>query len=383
MDVEIATSLEAVTPAAWNALVPAGDPFLRHEFLVAAERHGCVTAETGWTPRHLLLRKDGHLIGAMPLYLRTDSWGEFVFDWSWAQAWQRLGLPYYPKLTSAVPFTPATGARLLVHPQAADRACCRAALLEAALTQARTLGVSSLHVLFPSEDELSLARDQGLLLRQDTQFHWQHAGEENFDGYLARFSSAKRKKIRRERRRVQEQGIRHVVRDGRAMTDELWEVAWGFSARTFLRRGRPPYLSLEFFREIGRSMGEQVVVILAEVQDTPIAGAIFFRSDDTLYGRYWGALDDFHSLHFETCYYQGIEYCLAEGLRRFEPGTQGEHKVARGFLPVATGSAHWIADPRLRAAVADYLERERSHVQHYMDEVEAHSPYRRESAPAP
>lgn len=382
MDVEIATSLETVAPGDWNRLVPDGDPFLRHEFLAAAERHGCAAAETGWTPHHLLLREAGQLIGAMPLYLRSDSWGEFVFDWSWAQAWQRLGLPYYPKLTCAVPFTPATGTRLLVHPQA-DRQAVRDALLSAAVAEARRLGVSSLHLLFAAEDELALAREHGLLLRQDTQFHWEHAGEPDFEGYLARFSSAKRKKIRRERRRVSEQGIRHVVRHGGDMSDALWEVAWGFSARTFLRRGRPPYLSLDFFRDIGRRMGEQVVVILAEVHDTPIAGAMFFRSADTLYGRYWGALDDFHSLHFETCYYQGIEYCLAEGLRRFEPGTQGEHKVARGFLPVATGSAHWIADTRLRAAVADYLQQERRHVQHYMDEVEAHSPYRRGTAPSP
>ncbi len=375
MDVEVATSLEAITPGEWNALNARNDPFLRHEFLVAAERHGCVCAASGWEPRHLLLREGGRLIGAMPLYLRHDSWGEFVFDWSWAQAWQRLGLSYYPKLSCAVPFTPATGDRLLVAPgQHPGR--IRRALLEAALGLARSLEVSSLHVLFPRADELDSLRDGGLLLRQDTQFHWHNEGDGDFEAFLARLSSAKRKKIRRERRRIVEQGIEHVVRRGDQMTDALWEQAWGFSARTFLRRGRPPYLNLAFFQEIGRSMGEQVVVILAEHQGIPIAGAICLRSDDTLYGRYWGALDDFHSLHFETCYYQGIDYCLAHGLASFEPGTQGEHKVARGFLPVATGSAHWVADARLRAALADHLVAERRHVQQYMDEVQAHSPYR-------
>ncbi len=381
MDVEVATTLEAVDAAEWNALNKRNDPFLRHEFLVAAERHGCVSAASGWEPRHLLLRQGGHLLGAMPLYLRHDSWGEFVFDWSWAQAWQQLGLPYYPKLTCAVPFTPATGDRLLVAPGHAS-AQLRRTLLEAALDVARELCVSSLHVLFPRPTELECLRENGLLLRQDTQFHWHNEGDTDFDAFLERLSSAKRKKIRRERRRIAEQGIEHVVRTGSQMTDDLWEQAWGFSARTFLRRGRPPYLNLGFFQEIGQTMGEQVVVILAEHQATPIAGAICLRSDDTLYGRYWGALDDFHSLHFETCYYQGIEYCLAHGLACFEPGTQGEHKVARGFLPVATASAHWIADTRLRAALADHLIAEKRHVQRYMDEVQAHSPYRHSEDPA-
>lgn len=375
MDVDVATTLEAVAPDEWNALNTRNDPFLRHEFLVATERHGCVSKASGWEPRHLMLRAGGRLIGAMPLYLRHDSWGEFVFDWSWAQAWQRLGLPYYPKLTCAVPFTPATGDRLLVAP-GQDPDAIRRALLEAALGLARALDVSSLHVLFPREAELGTLREGGLLLRQDTQFHWHNDGDADFEAFLGRLSSAKRKKIRRERRRISEQGIEHVVRSGNEMTDALWEQAWGFSARTFLRRGRPPYLNLAFFQEIGRSMGEQVVVILAEHQGIPIAGAICLRSDDTLYGRYWGALDDFHSLHFETCYYQGIDYCLAHGLSCFEPGTQGEHKVARGFLPVATGSAHWVADTRLRAALADHLLAEQRHVQQYMDEVQAHSPYR-------
>jgi predicted N-acyltransferase len=377
MDVEVITSLEAVEPAQWNALNAAADPFLRHEFLVACERHGCVSADSGWEPRHLLLRSQGRLIGAMPLYLRHDSWGEFVFDWSWARAWERLGLPYYPKLTSAVPFTPATGERLLVAADC-DAGLVRAALLEAVLAHARQTGVSSLHILFPTQAERALMADHELLLRKDTQFHWHNQGDADFEAFLARFSSAKRKKIRRERRRIEEQGISHVVRDGHQMTDELWAQAWGFSARTFLQRGRPPYLNLPFFQEIGRTMPEQVVVIMAEFDATPIAGAICFRSSDTLYGRYWGALEDFHSLHFETCYYQGIDYCLAHGLARFEPGTQGEHKIARGFLPVATGSAHWLADARLRTAVAHYLEQETSHISRYMDEVHAHSPYRRD-----
>jgi len=376
MDVQVLTSLAGCPAEQWNALDRQGSPFLRHEFLAGLERHGCADAASGWHPQHLVCTDGTRLLGAMPLYLRDDSWGEFVFDWSWAEAWHRAGLPYYPKLTSAVPYTPATGPRLLVAPDA-DRDAVTRALVTAAIERTHALDASSLHVLFPAEADRAALHDAGLLWRRDCQFHWHNDGFADFDAFLATFSSAKRKKVRRERRRVTEGGVSHRVLHGGDMTPALWEAVYAFSARTFMRRGRPPYLSRAFFEHVGECMGESLVVIVAELDARPIAAAICFRGHDTLYGRYWGALGDFHSLHFETCYYQGIDYCIREGLARFEPGTQGEHKVSRGFTPVDTWSAHWLADTRFRGPVADFLQREDRYVRAYMSEVSAHVPFRR------
>ncbi len=376
------TGVQNIDSARWNAL--AGDsPFLRHEFLAALETTGCVGADTSWQPIHLTVTDaTGDLLGALPLYIKHDSRGEFVFDWGWANAYAETGLSYYPKLVSAIPFTPATGQRILVAAHA-DFSAVATILLGAAQELGTELGASSLHILFPTEAERNHLAAEGLLSRKGCQFHWHNDGYRSFDEFLSRFSSAKRKKARRERRRIAEARVQFQHLRGDELAPADWDAVFDFYSRTFLRRGRAPYLNRAFFAEVARTMPENVVVILARFEGQPIAAAICFRSSDTLYGRYWGSLADFHSLHFETCYYQGIDYCIREGLSRFEPGTQGEHKISRGFTPVATWSNHWIIDPEFGGAVAEFLDRERLHVEAYMDELATHIPYRQAQCSTP
>ncbi|HEY8521190.1 MAG TPA: GNAT family N-acetyltransferase [Gammaproteobacteria bacterium] len=378
--VERIESLRSVDAQQWNVL--AGDsPFLRHEFLAALERSGCVGGDTAWQPAYVLARDaGGALLGALPLYVKYDSRGEFVFDWGWADAYERSGRPYYPKLVTAVPFTPATGARLLLAP-GADRAAVARRLVRAARDFASELRASSWHVLFPTDAERELLAREGLLVRKSCQFHWRNQGYASFDDFLARFSSEKRKKARRERRRIAEAGIvfEHLRGDEPSAAD--WDAIFAFYTRTFLLHGHAPYLNRAFFDEIVATMPEQLVIVLARFNGAPIAAAICFRSDATLYGRYWGSAADFHSLHFETCYYQGIEYCIRQGLTTFEPGTQGEHKIARGFSPTPTWSCHWLPDPGFRRAVQAFLARETIQVDAYMDYLDEHVPYRRDSQP--
>ncbi len=369
-------NLDAVDRDEWNALAGDRFPFLRHEFLSAAERCGCVSPDTGWQPRHLVYRRNGRVIAALPLYEKSHSWGEFVFDWAWAQAYDRVGLDYYPKLVSAAPFTPATSPRLLL----ADSSDATAArdLGKAALDLADELAASSLHIQFPTEAETSHWTSAGLKLRRDCQFHWHNRDYTSFDEFLATFSSRKRKKARRDRRRVAEQGIHFRHLSGADIDADLWETVYQLISITFLRRGSMPYYNLEFFRSVSASMPDSIVVILAERQGEAIAASVFFRGVDTLYGRYWGSDGNYDALHFETCYYQGIEYCIQHQLAAFEPGTQGEHKVSRGFVPVTTYSAHWLRHPQFFDAISRYLEEESEHVERYMEAVEQHSPYRRD-----
>lgn len=369
-------SIDSIPAQQWNALDLDGNPFVRHEFLQALEHTGCVGAATGWTPHHLVLQgASGQLEAALPLYRKTDSWGEFVFDWSWARAYAQAGLPYYPKLVSMAPFTPAPGPRLLARASAHNS---RERLVAALTEHARSERLSSAHVLFVSENDRAALGATDYLWRKDCQFHWHNRGYDSFAAFLAMFRAEKRKKAVRERRRVREAGIVFRTLAGEDMDARLWDIVFGFSAETFAVRGHQHYLSAEFFRSISVAMPGAVVVKLAEFQGTPIATAIFFRGSDTLYGRYWGATAEFHSLHFETCYYQGIEYCIEQGLRRFEPGTQGEHKVPRGFEPAETWSAHWIADPRFHRAIDSYLQQERTAVDEYIRQVREHVPYRKE-----
>lgn len=372
------SSLQRIDAAQWNALA-GGYPFLRHEFLVALERSGSVGGRTAWHSSHLLVTDgDQRLLGALPLYIKHDSRGEFVFDWSWADAYERAGRPYYPKLVSAVPFTPATGPRLLLS-AAADTEAVADRLLGGALELADQLGASSCHVLFPHDREQAWLTRRGFLTRKSCQFHWHNRGYQSFEDFLSRFSSAKRKKARRERRRIAEAAVtfEHLRGDEPGAAD--WDAIFEFYTRTFLRRGRPPYLNRDFFEEIARTMPENLVIVLARHRGRPIATAICFRSSDTLYGRYWGSLADFHSLHFEACYYQGIDYCIREGLATFEPGTQGEHKISRGFTPTATWSSHWLRDADFRDAVADFVSREAAYVDAYMLELNEHIPYRQDA----
>jgi predicted N-acyltransferase len=373
-------SIAEVEAAEWNALVgSSAQPFLRHEFLLSLEESGCTTPQTGWTPEHLIARDAaGRLVGAVPLYRKSHSRGEFVFDFSWANAYAQHGLRYYPKLLSAVPFTPVSGPRLLVDPTVEPLAM-RAALIRAVGEHARDQRLSSWHVLFPTEPELAVLTQGGLIPRRDCQFHWFNRSYPSFEAFLATFTAEKRKKAKRERRRVAEAGIVFDTRSGADMDDALWHTVYEFYADTFYRHGHEPYLNLKFFKLVGARMPERLMLKIARHGATPIALAIFFVGDDALYGRYWGAGGNYHSLHFETCYYQGIEYCIEKGLSRFEPGTQGEHKVPRGFVPALTGSAHDITDGRFAAAIRDFAAREARGVDAYAAAVNEHVPYSKAS----
>ena len=375
----ILASIDEVSPQEWNALLDEDAFFLRHEFLAALEHQACVGAPSGWTPCHFVLTDlRGRLRAALPLYRKQHSWGEFVFDFAWAQAYARSGLQYYPKLVAAVPFTPASGPRLLAAADT-DQRLWRRELARSAVAWAREEHASSLHVLFVDKSQADELRHERFLLRRDCQFHWHNREYRSFEDFLARFTAPKRKKVHRERRRVTEAGIQFRTLYGGEIDKTLWQTLYGFHADTFLRHGHTPYLSLGFFLELAERMPENVVVQLALHGSVPVAAAICFRSKSVLYGRYWGAARDFHSLHFETCYHQGIEYCIRERLGRFEPGTQGEHKVSRGFEPTLTWSAHWIAHPQFARAIAEYLQREGEAIEDYAAEVDGHAPYRRTS----
>ncbi len=377
MQVKLIHHLNEISASAWNALEGGIDnPFLRHEFLAGLEQHGCVGEHWGWLPHHLALYDSARLIGAVPMYLKYNSYGELVFDWAWADAYQRAGLNYYPKLVAAAPYSPVTGPRLLIAKDV-DRNQVGNLLISQALELAREMRVSSLHWLFPNSDDMCRLEQQGLMRRTGTQFHWHNQGYRTFDEFLATFNAQKRKKLKRERRRVAEQGIQIEVLDGHSATTEQWQIFHDFYRTTFDKRGGYPTLSEGFFRHLGQSMPESIVLMLATYEGRYVAGALSLRSSDTLYGRHWGCDEDFHSLHFELCYYQGLDYCIAHGLQRFEPGAQGEHKVARGFEPVATWSAHWLANPAFSSAVADYLTREHKAMEEYMQELSEHLPFKR------
>ncbi len=359
----------------WNAMVDPAYPHLRHEFLQLAEASGSVSLDTGWQPEHLTLQRGETIVAAMPLYQKAHSWGEFVFDWSWAEAYRQAGLPYYPKLVSVTPFTPATSSKLLIA-AGEDTAILKRALLESVILIAKERDFSSIHLQFLDTADLAACRQQQLLIRQDCQFHWQNADYGDFDDFLEAFSSKKRKNVRRERRRIAEAGISHrIVAGGEASEQEIGD-AWQLCARTFMKRGHSPYLNLDFFLRLKQAMPESLALVLAEHGSRVVAAAILLRGKGTLYGRYWGSENDYHSLHFETCYYQGIDYCIREGIERFEPGTQGEHKVSRGFLPSRTYSAHWLAQTPYTDAIRQHVARESAGVEQYMREIDARSPFK-------
>jgi len=373
----ILESIAHIDARSWNALAGVAQPFLRHEFFLALEESGCAAARTGWTPRHLIVEDaKGVPAAAMPLFRKAHSRGEFVFDFSWAGAYAQQGLKYYPKLLTAVPFTPVSGPRVLVAPNV-DRKAVTKSVVRAALDYARSEQLSSWHVLFPTDETAADLDRAGLILRRDCQFHWYNHGYESFEAFLATFTAEKRKKAKRERRRVAEAGIEFDTLHGGDMTASLWDIVYEFYAETFHRHGHEPYLNLDFFKRVSAAMPGELMLKVARVGAQPIAVAIFFVGSEALYGRYWGAGGNFHSLHFEACYYQGIEYCIERKLQRFEPGTQGEHKVPRGFVPTLTHSAHYIADPRFAAAIRDYAQREARGVDTYAAAVNEHVPYHR------
>ncbi|MEN9315386.1 MAG: hypothetical protein RIS35_1779, partial [Pseudomonadota bacterium] len=345
--------------------------FLRQDWIDALSQTGCVGEGTGWLPQHLALFDGGELVAAAPLYVKLHSWGEYVFDWAWAEAYQRHGLRYYPKLTVGIPFTPVSGPRLLARDDAT-----RQALVEALLRFAKHARVSSLHVLFPGEQESALLESNGLMIRNGVQFHWRNDGHSDFESFLATLAQPKRKKIRAERRKVAQAGIR--VR--RLLGREIGERHWDFFAKcyesTYAAHGSTPYLNRAFFGEIGERMPEHLVMVLAERDGAPVASSLLVRDDDRLYGRYWGALEHIPCLHFECAYYQAIEAAIELGLAVVEGGAQGEHKMARGFLPAPTRSAHWLAQPEFSDAVARFLAREGDLISGYIDELSERSPFR-------
>jgi predicted N-acyltransferase len=371
-------SLEALPAATWDGLATAAYPFLRHDFLLGLETTGCTTADSGWQPCHLVLR-DGEAVEAVaPGYLKGHSYGEYVFDWAWADAWRRMGLSYYPKLVTAIPFTPATGPRLLCRP-GVDEAGAWAALLEGVKQLAGRRGLSSWHVLFPEPETAAILEGLGLATRHAVQFHWFNRGYADFDDFLATFASRKRKALRRERRRVAEQGLALRTLTGDGIRPEDWATFHRFYQLTYAKRsGHGGYLNRAFFTQVAPRLGDQVVMVLADKGGRDVAGALYFRGEDTLYGRYWGCEEEFDCLHFEACYYRGIDYCIAEGIGRFDPGAQGEHKIQRGFEPIHTRSSHWIAEPALADAVAAFTREELDHVEAYRREAAKLLPFRAE-----
>ncbi|HXF79206.1 MAG TPA: GNAT family N-acetyltransferase [Usitatibacter sp.] len=367
----ILESLAGVDPMQWNALA-GGNPTLSHEFLHALHATGCAAPRTGWKPQYVSLWDGARLAGAVPLYLKSHSFGEYVFDWGWADAYERHGLSYYPKLLAAVPFTPATGPRLL----AAD-AATRERLARALLESARESGASSLHVLFPDARDAEALRSLGLLERSGVQFHWRNAGYDSFDGFLAALSHDKRKKIRQERRKVADAGVVLVRKTGREATKADWDFFTACYRRTYREHRSTPYLTREFFAAIAQDMPEQVLLVTALLEGRPIAAALNLFGGGVLYGRYWGSVEYVPGLHFEACYYQAVEFCIERGIALFEGGAQGAHKHARGFLPEATRSFHWLAHPAFNRAVDEFLTEEGERIAAYVDELNERTPFRK------
>lgn len=367
--------LDEIQPADWNALTQNEYPYLRHEFLSALENHDCLGHRVGWLPQHLTVYNErGELIAALPMYLKFNSFGEFVFDWSWAQAYQRAGLDYYPKLVVACPFTPATGPRVLIA-KGYDAKALYERIIDTAIEAARSLNASSIHWLFSTDREATTS--PRLLKRMGCQFHWHNLGYKTFDDFLARMTSKKRKQVKRERRQVHDAGIRFKRLSGHEADEKDWQIFYELYCTTFAKHGNYPALTLGFFIQVARSMGDQILLVRAERNGRILAGAYFLVGPHTLYGRYWGCFEEFPALHFETCYYQGLDYCIERGLKRFEPGAQGEHKLSRGFLPTPTWSFHWMRHPRFRAALDPLLIEEIQSMKDYMAELSAHSPYRK------
>ena len=371
----------AIDPTQWDGLLAQQDapsPFMRHAYLAAMHASGSATADTGWQPQFVSLWREEQLVAACPLYLKSHSYGEYVFDWAWANAYEQHGLRYYPKALCAVPFTPVPGSRLLATDGAA-----RQALLQAVQTLCEEKNLSSCHVLLPSDADRIACDAQGWMARQSVQFHWHNQGFASFDAFLSGLSQDKRKKIKQERRRVAEAGVRFEVRVGRDIATHDWDFFYACYERTYLEHGNAPYLSRDFFHRMQQDMAENWVMFVAHREGRPIASSLIAvqglnTPSASAYGRYWGALERVDCLHFEACYYQPLQWCIAHGVQRFEGGAQGEHKMARALMPVPTHSAHWLAHPAFADAVDRFLEREREGVNAYMSHLAARSPFKAE-----
>ncbi|TAG77885.1 MAG: N-acetyltransferase [Betaproteobacteria bacterium] len=378
MRIEVVASLAAVSPSDWNRLVASadGNVFLSYEYLHSLHESGCATARTGWQPHYLLAFEDDALVGAMPLYQKYHSYGEYVFDWAWADAYKRAGGSYYPKLLAAVPFTPCAGPRVL-----AARDDVRDALIAAAVRESQQLGLSSLHVLLPHEGEQKRWVARGMLAREGVQFHWTNLGYESFDAMLAQMSHDKRKRIKQDRRYVREAGIQWRIQIAPEISEADLRFFYRCYENTYAAHYSTPYLSIDFFRQIVAQCGPAVVLFVGERDGQPVAVSLCIQSGARLYGRYWGSTESIRSLHFEACYYTPISWCIERGIKCFEGGAQGAHKLARGLLPVTTYSSHCFSDPRFSDAVEHFLHREKIGMMHTMEELSESSPFKT-AAPA-
>ena len=378
MKIEFLDSIERIDKEEWDRAINNQYPFLKYEFLKALEITKCVSPEEGWTPLHLVVSEVDTILAIMPLYIKTDSQGEFVFDWSWADAFYRNGLDYYPKLVSSIPFTPASGPRLVVTDSTKTEEIVK--IVSGALKQlAEENNFSSVHILLAEKDEINLYSNQDFSLRTSYSFHWFNKEYKNFGNFLEDMTSRQRKNIKKERSKINSQGIIMSKIKGSEITDEMLEIFYKFYQVTYLKRGMRGYLNLDFFKYIVNQMPESILMVLAQNSSREyVAGALNFYDEEKLYGRYWGCLEEHDSLHFETCYYQGIEFCIEEKLDSFDPGVQGEHKIKRGFCPIETFSAHWIKDIRFKEAIDDFLSRERAHILEYNQDRKSRLPFRKE-----
>lgn len=360
MVIAFTDDISNVSAEHWNQLAGDSNPFIQHDFLLALEQHDCLK-NWGWTPQHCLLYDDEILIGACPAYIKDNSYGEFVFDWAWADAYQRNGLDYYPKLVTTIPFTPAQGPRLLASKKHKDKAgepiepaVIKKGLIDALIAHAEKNDLSSAHFLFCEQDDITILSKHQLMLRFDYQFHWTNNNYQSFDDFLAVLTSKRRKNIKRERRKVAEENISIQTIQGELLNEEQWELLYAYYRVTFMRKSGTPTLTLDFFKAVAH----KIIAVFANHENSIVAAAICFKGKDKLYGRHWGCRDSYDNLHFEVCYYTGIDYCINNQLKIFEPGAQGEHKIWRGFLPTKTQSAHWIAHDGFKAAIQDFLQHE-------------------------
>lgn len=377
IQLRVIDSLSEIAEGAWNDLLsPNAGPFLKYAFLNSLEKTACVGGNTGWQVAHLLVEdSESNLLGAMPLYLKRHSYGEFVFDWAWAQAYEQNNMSYYPKALSAIPFTPVRGPRLLISPKA-DRDAVEEILVSGLKTLVSQNALSSAHVLFPEKDELEQFKKQGFMMRDSVQFHWHNAGYKDFEEFLAALTMKRRKNIRRERAAVDKLQIRYCHIPGSIATQDDWTFFYRCYENTYIEHRSSPYLTEECIQLLGSDMPENFHLIIATLNERPIASSLLVvdKANSKAYGRYWGAIEHIPCLHFELAYYQAIEYCIREGIEIFEGGAQGEHKMARGFLPTTIQSAHWIEDPGFSNAVKRFLDREREGMAAYVDELEQHIP---------
>jgi predicted N-acyltransferase len=376
MDIKIVKAIDEIDAHEWNNLIPDNNPFCRHEFLSALEKHHCVGERFGWIPRHLAVYEKKLLIGAAILYEKYNNYGEFVFDHVWQNAYEKYGLNYYPKLVSAIPYTPASGVRFLAKKDQINTVY--PILLDAIQNICEKINASSFHCLF-ADDETPWLAKQDLNIRHDCQFHWHNQNYGCFDDFLANLRQKKRKNIRQERKKVNNSGVRIRQLDGNSATDVDWKNFSNFYIQTFLEKSGTPTLNLGFFKQIAKTMPDQVLLFLADLKGECVAGSLMFKSDTRLYGRHWGCNEQVDYLHFEACYYQGIEYCIQHNLKVFEPGAQGEHKVSRGFVPTLTKSAHWIKDEEFKQPIKHFCEQEQQHIAYYMEQVNEHNPYKEQN----